>query len=120
MQSLVLGVLLPLRQAEPCVRAFARAWWVCAHVWVCLERNMPGPIELPWGTHGASLLARVPLWWWQTLVALVGSLDATIARIPDKYCRAVFGSRLASRFIYEHGLNTPEFAFFEFVSKSVM
>ena len=56
----------------------------------------------------------------QTLVTLCGGLDVVVSRIPEKYCRAIFGSRLASRFIYESGLNTPEFAFFEFVSKSVL
>jgi glutamate dehydrogenase len=53
----------------------------------------------------------------QTLVTLLGGLDRVTARIPPKYCRAIFGSRLASRFVYQCGLETPEFAFFEFVSK---
>jgi glutamate dehydrogenase len=54
------------------------------------------------------------------LVTLCGGLDVVVSRIPEKYCRALFGSRLASRFIYESGLNTPEFAFFEFVTKSIL
>lgn len=56
----------------------------------------------------------------KTLATLVGTTEDVILRLPENYLRALFGSRLASRFIYEHGLNTPEFAFFEFVSKSTL
>lgn len=55
----------------------------------------------------------------QCLGGLLGGFDAVVARIPENYCRAIFGSRLASRFIYQFGLETPEFAFFEFVSRTV-
>jgi glutamate dehydrogenase len=54
-----------------------------------------------------------------TLAKLVGSADKVLKRLPDNYKRALFGSRLASRFIYSSGLSTPEFAFFEYVSKSM-
>ncbi len=33
----------------------------------------------------------------------------------EKYCRAIFGSRLASRFCYTNGLASAEFAFWEYV-----
>ena len=52
-----------------------------------------------------------------SLVALAGGADVVISRLPENYLRALFGSRLASRFVYAAGLNTPEFAFFEFVDE---
>ncbi|OBT62644.1 NAD-specific glutamate dehydrogenase [Pseudogymnoascus sp. 23342-1-I1] len=44
-------------------------------------------------------------------------LDAIIERVPDNYLRAIFGSYLASRFVYEFGTSTSQFAFFDFMSK---
>jgi len=44
-------------------------------------------------------------------------LDTIIKRVPDNYLRAIFGSYLASRFVYEHGSNPSQFAFFDFMSK---
>ncbi|MCJ1251834.1 NAD-dependent glutamate dehydrogenase [Trapelia coarctata] len=44
-------------------------------------------------------------------------LDLIIERVPDNYLRAIFGSYLASRFVYEHGSNPSQFAFFDFMSK---
>ncbi|KAL9100434.1 MAG: hypothetical protein Q9187_009364 [Circinaria calcarea] len=44
-------------------------------------------------------------------------LDLIIERVPDKYLRAIFGSYLASRFVYEHGSSPSQFAFFDFMSK---
>ncbi|KAH7374651.1 NAD-specific glutamate dehydrogenase, partial [Plectosphaerella cucumerina] len=44
-------------------------------------------------------------------------LDTIIQRVPDSYLRAIFGSYLASRFVYEHGINPGQFAFFNFMSK---
>lgn len=44
-------------------------------------------------------------------------LDKIIERVPDAYLRAIFGSFLASRFVYEHGPNPSQFAFFDFMSK---
>lgn len=49
------------------------------------------------------------------IVDLVGGADVAIGRLPENYLRALFGSRLASRFVYAAGLHTPEFAFFEYV-----
>ncbi|MCJ1331879.1 NAD-dependent glutamate dehydrogenase [Thelotrema lepadinum] len=44
-------------------------------------------------------------------------LDLIIKRVPDNYLRAIFGSFLASRFVYEHGSSPSQFAFFNFMSK---
>ncbi|CAO1597371.1 NAD-dependent glutamate dehydrogenase [Xanthoria calcicola] len=44
-------------------------------------------------------------------------LDLIVRRVPDNYLRAIFGSYLASRFVYEHGSSPSQFAFFEFMSK---
>jgi glutamate dehydrogenase len=44
-------------------------------------------------------------------------LDTLIARIPDSYLRSIFGSYLASRFVYEFGSSPSQFAFFDFMSK---
>jgi glutamate dehydrogenase len=39
-------------------------------------------------------------------------LDLIIERVPDNYLRAIFGSYLASRFVYEFGSSPSQFAFF--------
>ncbi|KAI1808739.1 NAD-specific glutamate dehydrogenase [Daldinia bambusicola] len=44
-------------------------------------------------------------------------LDTIIARVPDSYLRAIFGSYLASRFVYEFGSSPSQFAFYDFMSK---
>ena len=40
-------------------------------------------------------------------------LDTIIHRVPDNYLRAIFGSFLASRFVYEHGSQPSQFAFYD-------
>ncbi|KAI5859344.1 NAD-specific glutamate dehydrogenase [Durotheca rogersii] len=40
-------------------------------------------------------------------------LDTVITRVPDAYLRAIFGSYLASRFVYEFGSNPSQFAFYD-------
>lgn len=51
------------------------------------------------------------------LQEIVG-LDSLInERIPLPYLRAIFGSYLASRFVYQYGINPSQFAFFEFMSR---
>lgn len=40
-------------------------------------------------------------------------LDLIMERVPDNYLRAIFGSYLASRFVYEHGSSPSQFAFFD-------
>lgn len=34
-------------------------------------------------------------------------------QVPDNYLRAIFGSYLASRFVYEYGSAPSQFAFFD-------
>ncbi|KAL2156276.1 hypothetical protein VTH82DRAFT_1021 [Thermothelomyces myriococcoides] len=50
------------------------------------------------------------------LIEKVG-LDTIIERVPDSYLRAIFGSYLASRFVYECGSSPSQFAFYDFMSK---
>ncbi|ETS83723.1 NAD-specific glutamate dehydrogenase [Pestalotiopsis fici W106-1] len=50
------------------------------------------------------------------LIQKIG-LDTIISRVPDAYLRAIFGSYLASRFVYEFGSAPSQFAFFDFMSK---
>lgn len=47
------------------------------------------------------------------------SLDTIIERVPDAYLSAIFGSYLASRFVYAHGSSPSQFAFYDFMSKLV-
>ncbi|KAK7911292.1 NAD-specific glutamate dehydrogenase [Apiospora marii] len=44
-------------------------------------------------------------------------LDTIIERVPNAYLRAIFGSYLASRFIYEFGASPSQFAFYDFMAK---
>ncbi|KAF2147187.1 uncharacterized protein K452DRAFT_240434 [Aplosporella prunicola CBS 121167] len=44
-------------------------------------------------------------------------LDTIIGRVPENYLRAIFGSYLASRFVYEYGISASQFAFFAFMNK---
>ncbi|KAL7267904.1 NAD-dependent glutamate dehydrogenase [Rhizina undulata] len=46
-------------------------------------------------------------------------LDVILKRVPDNYLRAIFGSYLASRFVYKYGSNPSQFAFFDFMSKKM-
>eukprot|EP01102_Stenamoeba_stenopodia_P010931 TRINITY_DN3333_c0_g1_i1.p1 TRINITY_DN3333_c0_g1~~TRINITY_DN3333_c0_g1_i1.p1 ORF type:complete len:1413 (-),score=426.56 TRINITY_DN3333_c0_g1_i1:107-4300(-) len=50
----------------------------------------------------------------RTLIDLLG-LETILKRVPENYVRAIFGAYLASRYVYQHGLNANEFAFFEFM-----
>nr|AOE43332.1 glutamate dehydrogenase 2 [Coremiostelium polycephalum] len=52
----------------------------------------------------------------KVLLDFVG-VDKIIERVPVPYVKAIFGSYLASRFVYECGLSSPEFAFFTFIQK---
>jgi glutamate dehydrogenase len=38
-------------------------------------------------------------------------------QVPENYLRAIFGSYLASRFVYQYGVSASQFAFFDFMSK---
>jgi glutamate dehydrogenase len=55
----------------------------------------------------------------QTLQAKVG-LSKILARVPEKYLKAIFGSYMASRFVYEYGPTPSQFAFFDFMTKRKM
>ena len=44
-------------------------------------------------------------------------LEKIMQRVPENYLRAIFGSYLASRFVYEYGSAPSQFAFFDFMSK---
>lgn len=46
------------------------------------------------------------------LIEKIG-LDTIIERVPDSYLRAIFGSYLASRFVYEYGSAPSQFAFYD-------
>lgn len=46
------------------------------------------------------------------LIEKIG-LDTIIERVPDSYLRAIFGSYLASRFVYECGSSPNQFAFYD-------
>ncbi|KAJ3101712.1 NAD-dependent glutamate dehydrogenase [Phlyctochytrium planicorne] len=43
-------------------------------------------------------------------------LETLLKRIPEPYVKAIFGSYLASRFIYKYGTEPSQFSFFEFLS----
>ncbi|KAI9356984.1 Glutamate/Leucine/Phenylalanine/Valine dehydrogenase-domain-containing protein [Zopfochytrium polystomum] len=43
-------------------------------------------------------------------------LETLMKRVPEPYVKAIFGSYLASRFIYKYGTEPSQFAFFEFLS----
>ncbi|KKA22394.1 Glutamate dehydrogenase [Rasamsonia emersonii CBS 393.64] len=40
-------------------------------------------------------------------------LDTILKRVPESYLKSIFGSYLASRFVYEYGSNPSQFAFFD-------
>ncbi|KAJ5506065.1 Glutamate/phenylalanine/leucine/valine dehydrogenase C-terminal [Penicillium expansum] len=44
-------------------------------------------------------------------------LETILERVPENYLRAIFGSYLASRFVYEYGNQPSQFSFFDFMSK---
>ncbi|KEF52213.1 NAD-specific glutamate dehydrogenase [Exophiala aquamarina CBS 119918] len=52
----------------------------------------------------------------RTLQATVG-LDKILERVPENYLKAIFGSYMASRFVYEYGATPSQFAFFDFMRK---
>ncbi|KAJ3063698.1 NAD-dependent glutamate dehydrogenase [Podochytrium sp. JEL0797] len=43
-------------------------------------------------------------------------LDTLLSRVPENYVKAIFGSYLSSRFIYQYGTEPSQFAFFEFLA----
>ncbi len=53
----------------------------------------------------------------KNLLNLLG-LDTIIERVPDNYLRAIFGAQIASRYVYQYGLDANEVAFLEYVNNS--
>jgi len=53
-----------------------------------------------------------------TLLDQLG-LDTILERVPVPYLKSIFGSYLASRFIYLHGVGASQFAFFDFMNKKL-
>ncbi|KAL9112550.1 MAG: hypothetical protein Q9227_003121 [Pyrenula ochraceoflavens] len=51
----------------------------------------------------------------QLLLEKIG-LETILLRVPPNYLRAIFGSYLASRFVYQYGSTPSQFAFFDFMS----
>ncbi|ORY75131.1 NAD+ dependent glutamate dehydrogenase [Protomyces lactucae-debilis] len=45
------------------------------------------------------------------------SLETLLQRVPDAYIRAIFGSYLASRFVYRFGIAPSQFKMYEFISE---
>lgn len=43
-------------------------------------------------------------------------MDNLMKRVPESYVKAIFGSYLASRFVYKYGIEPSQFAFFEFMA----
>lgn len=44
-------------------------------------------------------------------------LETILGRVPENYLRAIFGSHLASRFVYQYGSGPSQFSFFNFMTK---
>lgn len=51
----------------------------------------------------------------KVLVDLIG-VDTLMNRVPLAYVKAIFGATLASRYVYEFGLDASEFEFFAFIN----
>jgi len=51
-----------------------------------------------------------------SLIKLVGE-NQLFSKVPINYLKAIFGSHLASYFVYQYGLNTSEFAFMDFLNQ---
>jgi hypothetical protein len=74
----------------------------------------------PHPTHllrACNVLSMCLLCWGLGWLAFSGFLLSLglLPHLAEKYCRAIFGSRLASRFCYTNGLASAEFAFWEYV-----
>ncbi|KAJ5875592.1 NAD-specific glutamate dehydrogenase [Penicillium subrubescens] len=46
-------------------------------------------------------------------------LETILERVPENYLRAIFGSHLASRFVYQYGNQPSQFSFFDFMTKRI-
>eukprot|EP01118_Nematostelium_gracile_P016941 TRINITY_DN7114_c0_g1_i4.p1 TRINITY_DN7114_c0_g1~~TRINITY_DN7114_c0_g1_i4.p1 ORF type:complete len:758 (-),score=191.91 TRINITY_DN7114_c0_g1_i4:16-2289(-) len=47
------------------------------------------------------------------------SLETIVSRVPENYLKAIFGAYLASHYVYQYGLNAPEFQFTQFMNSFV-
>jgi glutamate dehydrogenase len=47
----------------------------------------------------------------------VGGIEVLLSRLPENYQKAVFGSCLASRFIYAYGIEPNQMAFFDYMTE---
>jgi glutamate dehydrogenase len=47
----------------------------------------------------------------------VVSVEQLHQRLPETYLRALFASYMSSRFVYSYGIDTSEFALFEYVQR---
>ena len=63
-------------------------------------------------TRNAVLARALP----QTLLDLVG-FEGILGRVPESYLRAIFGSYLASRFVYTGGLSATALDFYTFMGR---
>jgi glutamate dehydrogenase len=54
------------------------------------------------------------------LVEAVGGLEKVLARVPQNYLRAIFGSYLASRFVYSMGIDASPVSFWAFMRDRVV
>jgi glutamate dehydrogenase len=54
----------------------------------------------------------------ETLLEQLG-LDNILERVPVPYLKAIFGSYMASRFIYLNGIGASQFAFFDFMNQKL-
>jgi glutamate dehydrogenase len=54
----------------------------------------------------------------ETLLQQIG-LDNILERVPVPYLKAIFGSYLASRFIYLYGIGASQFAFFDYMNQKL-
>ena len=52
------------------------------------------------------------------LIEQVG-LEVLLERVPENYVKAIFGSYLASRFVYNFGVNPKSMSFFEYMAPYV-
>ena len=51
-----------------------------------------------------------------TLLVDTLTLDVLVQLVPENYVKSMFGSYLASRFVYKYGTQPSQFAFFEFMA----
>lgn len=52
----------------------------------------------------------------RVLIDQIG-FDKILSRVPHSYLKAIFASRLASRYVYKHGLDANEINFFDFLKE---